>query len=222
MTRLPPVLLLLAACVPEQPDDTRTTVITAGSPTSSPSETHRLLFQVDGSAPVERLIDDDDVSLHTAVGSGCSATAMVVTEGVQLHFPALPAPDVEAPLPEAVQPDPSDPFAPAFHLLSVDGFVVLGGKVQVVDFDATQWRFRFEGVSNCSPTDQPCAPMPDVTLTIEPLDGEPMPGLDDLCVDAGAFPWPDGWDGCAVSQAAPTGTDDGSGDAVTCPSPMPW
>jgi hypothetical protein len=235
MTRTLALVLSACACTPEPDTDPVQTVIGGTlSPTTTPSEseTHRLLWQVDGTPPVERFIFGESVYLHTAAGTGCAPTALVLASAgspaaeslsIQLHFPELPVPGVEAPLPAAVQRDVNDPFAPYFVPVALDDYAILGGTVRVEDFDDQKWRFRFEGeeLANCKPVTQPCTPIADATLTIEPVGSGTMPALlDTPCIDAAPFPWPDGWDGCAV----PTSSDVGGSiyDEGTCPSPMPW
>lgn len=218
---LPLLVLVAGGCGPE-PDPTRTFVGTSSEGTTGPTPTHHLTWQLDGEAATEMDIFDQTLHVSTASGAGCSASVLVyVSDGrpsgdsanVRLYFPEPPAPGVEAPLPAAERPDPNDPFAPYFVPVSIDAYF-LGGTVTVDAFDDTKWSFRFDGLSDCT-TNDTCTPVGGATLVIEPLPYLDMPKMSSTpCIAASAFPWPDSWDGCAVTT--------GSFDEGVCPSPMPW
>jgi hypothetical protein len=226
MTRILLVLAAAAAGCPapsDESDPEPDPIVTQTPGTTTPSAAYHLRWELDGQAAVERdLYGVDALSLVTAAGDGCAPTVVVFASPgrisaeylhVQLHFAEPPAPGVEAPLAAAVPRDLSDPYAPDFVPLTVADQRVFGGTVRVEALDDSQWVFRFEGPSDCPEDGSACTPIPDGTLTVEPLGSNGMPALASVCLAGEVFPWPDGWDGCAAIDPA---------EAGTCPSPMPW
>jgi hypothetical protein len=214
---LPVVLSCAVGC--SAPEDSTTR---SGSATvTDPIPHHEVVVEPDDGAATA-------VELHDGPSSGmvagsCAPSFIVLFDAVDeppattymsLYFDRPPEVGTTAPLP-AVE-------VPGVHrTLKVKQYdpyhweEYLGGEVEVLQYDAAGWVFRFEGDGFSRCADDVCAPHPGVTVTVRPLrDGDTMPPPWDGCYAGSAFTWPDGWEACMVQT---------SGYSVSeCPETLPW